>query len=81
MTVEPPVASPVPGVDEGEWDKLVERGRTTGEVHADQVSHVLRNVELSEAVLTDVQEAMAGAGISIDEPKNVPRTLRVDDRS
>ncbi len=67
MTVEPPVASPVPGVDEGEWDKLVKRGRTTGEVHADQVSHVLRNVELSEAVLTDVQEAMAGAGIAIDD--------------
>jgi RNA polymerase primary sigma factor len=67
MTVEQPVASPVPGVDEGEWDKLVERGRTTGEVHADQVSHVLRNVELSEAVLTDVHEAMAGAGIAIDD--------------
>jgi RNA polymerase primary sigma factor len=67
MTVEQPIASPVAGVDEGEWDKLVERGRTNGEVHADQVSHVLRNVELSETVLTDVHEAMAGAGIAIDD--------------
>jgi len=67
MTVEQPIASPVPGVDEGEWDKLVERGRTNGEVHADQVSHVLRHVELSETVLTDVHRAMAGAGIAIDD--------------
>ncbi len=67
MTVEQPIASPVPGVDEGEWDKLVERGRSTGEVHADQVSHVLRHVELSETVLTDVHQVMAGAGISIDD--------------
>ena len=67
MTVEQPVASPVPGVDEAEWDKLVERGRTNGEVHADQVSHVLRHVELSETVLTDVHAAMAGAGIAIDD--------------
>ena len=62
-----PVAAPVPGVDEAEWDKLVERGRSTGEVHADQVSHVLRHVELSETVLTDVHDAMAGAGIAIDD--------------
>ena len=67
MTAEQPIASPVPGVDEAEWDKLVERGRTTGEVHADQVSHVLRHVELSETVLTDVHEVMAGAGIAIDD--------------
>ncbi len=67
MSVDQPVASPVPGVDEVEWSKLVERGRTNGEVHADQVSHVLRHVELSESVLTDVHAAMAGAGISIDD--------------
>ncbi len=67
MSTDQPIASPVPGVDEAEWDKLVERGLTTGEVHADQVSHVLRHVELSETVLTDVQEVMAGAGIAIDD--------------
>jgi len=61
-----PVA-PVVGVDELEWEALVERGRTSGEVHADQVSHVLRHVELSETVLIDVQLAFSGAGIAIDD--------------
>ena len=39
----------------------------SGEVHADQVSHVLRHVELSETVLTDVQQVFSGAGIAIDD--------------
>ena len=42
------LAVPVVGVDQLEWDALVERGRANGEVHADQVSHVLRHVELNE---------------------------------
>lgn len=66
MTVEETPAPPVDGIDHREWGKLVERGRTTGEVHADQVSHVLRHVELSETVLTDVHTVMAGIGIAID---------------
>jgi RNA polymerase primary sigma factor len=57
----------VVGVDELEWEALVERGRTSGEVHADQVSHVLRHVELSETVLVDVQLAFSAAGIAIDD--------------
>ncbi len=57
----------VEGVDELEWDALIERGRTSGEVHADQVSHVLRHVELSESLLTDVQAMFSDAGISIDD--------------
>ena len=55
------------GVDAAEWDKLIERGRSSGEVHADQVSHVLRNVELNETVLTNVHQTMADAGIDIDD--------------
>lgn len=61
------LAVPVVGVDQLEWDALVERGRANGEVHADQVSHVLRHVELNEMVLTDVQLAFSGAGIAIDD--------------
>ncbi len=61
------LAVPVVGVDQLEWDALVERGRANGEVHADQVSHVLRHVELNETVLTDVQLAFSGAGIAIDD--------------
>jgi RNA polymerase primary sigma factor len=57
----------VEGVDAGEWQKLVDRGRSSGEVHADQVSHVLRHVELNETVLTDVHQTMAAAGIVIDD--------------
>lgn len=61
------LAVPVVGVDQLEWDALVERGRANGEVHADQVSHVLRHVELNETVLTDVQLAFSGVGIAIDD--------------
>ncbi len=58
---------PVVGIDVAEWNDLVVEGRASGEVHADQVSHVLRHVELSEQVLEEVQSAMADQGIAIDE--------------
>ena len=38
-----------------------------GDVHAEDVAHVLRHVELSGDVLTEVQTAMAGQGIQIDD--------------
>ena len=53
-------------VDAGEWDELVERGRTAGAVHAEDVTHVLRNVELTGDLLAEVEDAMAGQGITID---------------
>jgi RNA polymerase primary sigma factor len=59
--------APIDGVDHGEWDELVELGRVRGEVHADEVSHVLRHVELSETVLSEVELAMARVGIAIDD--------------
>lgn len=59
--------APFVGVDGSEWGKLVKKGQASGEVHADQVSHVLRHVELTENVLTDVQTALADQGISIDD--------------
>ena len=64
---ETELAAPIDGVDSAEWNSLVSSGRESGQVHADQVSHVLRHVELSESLLTEVQEAMAGHGIAIDE--------------
>lgn len=60
-------SAPLFGVDDGEWQNLLSKGRVSGEVHADQVSHVLRHVELSENVLTDVQTALAEQGIEIDD--------------
>jgi len=67
-----PIETPTPavpflGVDAGEWEDLVDRGRESGGVHAEDVTHVLRHVELTGDVLTEVQSAMAVHGITIDE--------------
>ena len=37
-------AAPFLGVEAKEWDKLVAKGRQSGEVHAEDVTHVLRHV-------------------------------------
>ena len=39
------------GVDPAEWDALLDRGRQQGSLHAEQVTHVLRDVELTGDVL------------------------------
>jgi RNA polymerase primary sigma factor len=59
--------APFVGVDEEEWGDLVDRGRVAGAVHAEEVTHVLRHVELTGDVLTEVQAAMAEHGILIDD--------------
>ena len=38
------VATPFAGVDRDEWGDLVARGRDSGELHAEDVAHVLRHV-------------------------------------
>ncbi len=63
----PTPAVPFLDVDAGEWEDLVDRGRESGGVHAEEVTHVLRHVELTGDVLTEVQSAMAVHGITIDE--------------
>lgn len=68
---------PVLGVAEAEWDQLVERGKVVGEVHAEEVTHVLRHVELTGDVLTEVQTSLAGQGIAIDDA--VEPAVDVDD--
>ncbi|MET0911221.1 MAG: sigma-70 factor domain-containing protein, partial [Ilumatobacteraceae bacterium] len=50
-----------------EWDALIERGRRSGGVHAEDVTHVFRDVELTGDVLADIQQAMLGFGITIDD--------------
>ncbi len=84
-TAEVAVARPLPvppfdGVDAGEWEELVERGRRAGSVHAEELTHVLRHVELTEAVLTRVHSAMEEQGITIDDAvdtvDDTPSTLR-----
>ncbi len=66
----PPVVVDPPsmvGVDAGEWQSLLERGRQQGSIHAEQVTHVLRHVELTGDVLDSVQYTLTEAGISLDE--------------
>lgn len=59
--------APFLGVEAKEWEKLVAKGRESGEVHAEDVTHVLRHVELTGDVLADVQSKMAEHGIAIDD--------------
>ena len=64
-----PVAGTVPfdGVDVDEWDELVSRGRQAGAIHAEDIAHVLRHIELSSEVLAEVQSTMSDRGIQIDD--------------
>src|SRR6476469_2647982 len=55
------------GVDAAEWESLLDRGRHQGSVHAEQVTHVLRHVELTGDVLENVAHSLTEAGISLDE--------------
>ena len=64
--------SPVPeapfsGVESGEWSTLIARGRESGVLHAEEVTHVLRHVELTGDVLAEVKMRMDSQGIVIDE--------------
>ena len=80
--------SPVPdapfsGVETGEWHSLIARGRETGALHAEEVTHVLRHIELTGDVLAEVKTTMAAQGIVIDETVEVlgddtPAELRRD---
>ena len=82
----PALGPPFEDVDADEWGELLARGRESGGVHADDVARVLRHVELTESVLTDVHTAMAEHGIAIDEevdsvddtPTSRPRQVVVE---
>ncbi len=58
---------PYEGVDEVEWQSMVERGSTAGILHADEIAHVLRKVELTGDVLQEVESRLGGLGIAIDD--------------
>ncbi len=65
--VDLPTAPPLEGVDRLEWHALILRGRVTGELHADEVSHVLRHAELDADNLLAVHNALTSHGITVDE--------------
>ena len=58
---------PLPGVDVLKWDALVSSAGEAGLVHADDVTQVLLDIELTPAVLDVVTKALAGRGIDIDD--------------
>ena len=62
-----PVQPPVPGVDALQWHALVSIGTEAGSVHADDVTKVLLDIELTPAVLELLTEDLAGRGIDIDD--------------
>ena len=79
----PAPEAPFSGVETGEWHSLIARGRETGALHAEEVTHVLRHIELTGDVLALVKTTMAAQGIVIDETVEVlgddtPAELRRD---
>jgi len=54
-------------VDAAEWSALLEHGRHQGRIHAEQVTHVLRDVELTGEVLDTVRHICEDEGITLDE--------------
>jgi RNA polymerase primary sigma factor len=63
----PTESAPFPGVDPGEWNSLLARGAISGVLDAEEITHVLRTVELTGDVLEGVQQAVAARNIRIDE--------------
>jgi RNA polymerase primary sigma factor len=60
-------SAPFPGVDPREWNSLLARGAISGVLDAEEITHVLRTVELTGDVLEEVQQAVAARNIRIDE--------------
>jgi RNA polymerase primary sigma factor len=69
MHIPDTTAAPTPyeGVDAGEWQAMMDRGTESGVLHADDIAHVLRHVELTGDVLVDVHASLNGKGITIDD--------------
>jgi RNA polymerase primary sigma factor len=63
----PTIDPPFEGVDAGEWVGLLARGEAAGVLHAESITHVLRNVELNTDVLEAVRGELTNRGITIDE--------------
>ena len=63
----PPVQPPIPGVDAQKWHALVSSAVHVGLVHADDVTKVLLDVELTPTVLEEITAALATRGIDIDD--------------
>jgi RNA polymerase primary sigma factor len=63
----PSEPAPFPGVDPVEWNALIARGAISGVLDAEEITHVLRTVELTGDVLEGVQKELTARNIRIDE--------------
>ena len=63
----PEEGAPFPGVDPGEWNSLLARGAISGVLDAEEITHVLRTVELTSDVLAAVHKTIEDRHIRIDE--------------
>ncbi len=63
--VEPPAI--LAEVDPREWSALLRRGKLSGSVHAEQIAHVLRDVELTCDALKAVHAELSSMGLDIDD--------------
>ncbi|MEZ5272252.1 MAG: RNA polymerase sigma factor RpoD [Ilumatobacteraceae bacterium] len=59
-------ATPYEGVDADEWQQMLARGSAAGTLHAEEIAHVLRRVELTGDVLAEVQQHLSAKGITIE---------------
>jgi RNA polymerase primary sigma factor len=67
---------------------MVSRGTTSGVLHADDITHVLRHIELNADTLVEVHSMLAALGIAVDDgmaelhddtpPAGIPRTRSVE---
>ncbi len=75
MTADQPIEPPIGGIAIDDWAALVERGRLAGALHAEDVTLIMRDVELSEEAITAVRVALALAGIALDEHLDEPEEV------
>src|SRR4029079_12159459 len=71
--------APVPGSQQAQWNRMIARASESGVVSADEVSELLREVELTGDVLLDVHTDLAARGIRIAEPGEGLRDVTVAD--
>ena len=58
---------PYAGVEPEEWRAMVARGAQSGVLHADDITHVLRHIELNADTLVEVHSLLAELGIAVDD--------------
>ena len=67
MSGDQVVVPPIGGIEIDDWAALVDKGRKIGQLHADEVALILRDVELEEDTIIAIRVSLAESGIDLDE--------------